>query len=177
MRKHEDPAAQERRQNAQSEMMSAAHNAVHRVALMLEDPAHVANAPIFVGAKTTEPTVRPLTRLEAAVWLRGRADQQVHSAITKARGAGATWAEIGKVLDLPEQRGDYDLAVAAFEYALGYSFSDQNVYYDCGACGQGIKDHGPYDPHPEDQESGHAETCERLRAAVAAYKRRMGDDY
>lgn len=169
--------AQERRQRAQREMMAAAHTAVHRVALMMEDPARITDAPIFVGAVSTEQRAQPLTHLEAAVWLRGHADQQIRHSITKARSAGVSWTEIGKVLDLPgPPRGDYDLAVAAFEYALSHSFSDQNVYYDCDACGQAIKDHGPYDPHPEDQESGHAETCERLRAAVAAYKRRMGDD-
>ena len=173
----ENMPAEERRQKAQSEMMAAAHNTVHRIAMMLEDPANITETPIFPGARSTEKRAQPLTHIEVAVWLRGRADQQVQSAVTKARSAGISWADIGKALDLPGMPGDYDLAVAAFEQARGYGFSDQNVYYDCGACGNGITDHGPYDPHPLDQESGHAETCVRLLAAVAAFKKRMGDDY
>lgn len=166
----EDEAAQQRRQDAGSKVSSLAYNALQSVSLILEDPAHLTEQPILPGWQTKELRARPLTRLQAAVWLQGEARRVAWSEIGKARSAGATWLEIAGVLDLVDGDG-YEKATAAYEYAAKDSFSDR-FHFDCGSCGARITDHGPYDPHPVDQEEGHTETCTRQAAAIAAWKAR-----
>lgn len=168
----EDEAARKRRQAAAGEAGSRMLNAVGAVSLLLEDPAHITDQPIWKGAHSTERRARPLTRLQAAVWLRGAADNQLRSRIGEARAAGASWADIAGVLDLPDTD---DPAAAAWEQAVGQGWGER-FHFTCGTCGAGIVDHGPYDPHPDDRETGHAETCERHRAALAAWRKTVLDD-
>lgn len=171
-----DPAAEERRDKATVKASTLAYQSVDAVALLMEDPAHVTDEPVWKGATSTRRQARPVTQLQAAVWLRGQMRQQVHTAIRKARSGGASWQEIAVVLDLvdADRATPYDQAVAAFEEAVdgwGDTFT-----FECGTCGSRVADHGPYDSHPLAQESGHTETCERQAAAVAAWRERMGDD-
>lgn len=167
-------SAEERRQKAASEASTRAYHAVDAVALLLEDPAHITDEPIWKGASSTRRQARPLTHIQAAVWLHGQMRQQMHTWIAKARGAGASWQEIAVVLDLVDEdrKTPYDQAVAAFELAADYGFSDRYYSYECGTCGDRVRDFGPYESHPTDQEEGHTETCARQTAAIAAWKAR-----
>lgn len=169
------PTSEERREKASSEAMSRAYSAVDAVALLLEDPEHIADVPVWKGASSTKRQARPLTHLQAAVWLRGELRAQVYSAVGKARGAGASWEEIAVVLDVDGEH-PYDRAVAAFEQASDGQLSDRYYFYECGTCEARVRDFGPYESHPLDREEGHTETCARQTAAIAAWKEKHGDD-
>lgn len=171
----EPSAADERRQKASSEVRSRAYSAVDAVALLLEDPARVTDQPIWKGATSTRRQARPITQLQAAVWLSRELHRRVDSAIRQARAAGESWEAIAAVLDVD---GDhpYDRAVAAFEQALGGQVSARAFSYECGTCGGRVHDYGPFDPHPDDQEQGHTDDCKRRLARLAAWKEKHGDD-
>ncbi len=86
------------------------------------------------------------------------------------------WRQIGEALRLgpvAEERG-VSLAEAAFDYAAGAEharpFETLSFAWTCPACRGFVLDRGPFGDHPVDGEPGHAEGCERLAAAVAAYE-------
>jgi len=97
--------------------------------------------------------------------------------IRSARRDGLTWQEIGTALEL-ELEADADergipAAERAFDFAAPSGASPwQSVTFcfECGSCGETIRDHGPYESHPEDNERGHADECERFAAQVATWQ-------
>jgi hypothetical protein len=106
----------------------------------------------------------------------------VHNYARKARGEGVPWSDLagplGIVLDPDEDYG-VDPAARAFEEIAGrpsQRFDPLHVYWTCTACGAHVDDRGPYNGHPSDDEHGHAETCTRLAADIAAYRARHGLD-
>jgi hypothetical protein len=116
----------------------------------------------------------------AARRVEGRARQLVHDYARKARGEGVSWRDLVEPLGVYVEPDSYeDPAVAAFEMIAptpSQRFDARSVYWRCASCGEGVTDKGPYNGHPDDDETGHAETCERHRAEVAAYMRRQGLD-
>ncbi|MCF7553769.1 hypothetical protein [Pseudonocardia sp. WMMC193] len=100
-----------------------------------------------------------------------------------ARAAGRTWDEIGEALGLTDS--DEPRAEAAFAdivegrraNAHRRSFRSPSTSWRCGSCGQLVTDYGPTDSsHPDDQESGHADTCARHRAVLAQWRIDTGWD-
>lgn len=153
---------------------------IHKVAVDVYDSATV-EVPIWPGARSTKMTVEPLAGIRAAIFVRDVARNQIHEYATQARGAGRTWAEIAAAFNLDAEVAD-DPAGAVFEYlAVGeplpqperrFRFDPRNVHWRCASCSLLITDSGPYNGNPVDDESGHAETCERHAAEIAAWRAR-----
>ncbi|MFI7608882.1 hypothetical protein ACIBTV_27730 [Micromonospora sp. NPDC049366] len=173
-----ESAEKERRQTAGGEASLRITTALEAVSLLLEDPAHITEQPIWPGASSTRRQARPITRLQAAVWLRAEARSRVGYEIQRARGAGASWQEIAVVLGLvdADRATPYDQAVAAFEEAMADGFSLHHFGFTCATCGASVRDYGPFEPHPIDREEGHAEGCARMAAQLAEWKAKHGDD-
>jgi hypothetical protein len=170
---------QERASKARSAALQIMYQAMNQVSMLMEDPEHITEQPIWRGATSKELRARPATRLQVAVMLRQEASRQIDHEIRTARGAGVSWQEIAVLLDLvdADHPTPYDQAVAAYERASGSDQWHNALFmFECDTCGAKITDHGPYEFHPLDQETGHDETCARILAAVAAYKKRIGDD-
>lgn len=128
--------------------------------------------PIFPGAETTAMMADPLPALWAAKQLQALAAAQITRQARHARSIGHTWQQIGEMLQLPHIDGPP--AEAAFEYFTGgaVSYSTPTFGWRCldAGCGNMITDRGPYDSHPDDCESGHASTCTRHAADLAAWQ-------
>jgi len=144
------------------------------------DPEAFETRPIFPGATSTERAPRPLSAVAAAVRVADMAAGRARELAAKARGDGATWSEVADAAGL-QPDPNRSRAEAAFEWAAGpppggWSWSwETSVGWDCRACGRWVTDRGPYNPPPDDNESGHAADCPRHRAAVAAYEARRDD--
>jgi hypothetical protein len=145
--------------------------------------ATITSEPAYPGSALTARYAEPLAGIRAAATVQcivtGLAAQEVDSYIRRARSAGTGWLDIGKALGLEDPgHAGYDIAVAAFEQAAGprSGMDPLNLYFTCGSCGKTIADHGPYGGHPLDLEDGHADSCTRMAAAVAAYERQWDED-
>lgn len=127
----------------------------------------------------------PLAGVRAALFLRNVAEGQLYDYARAARAAGRSWDEIGDALDLPEaeyrSRGE-----EAFVWLVEGRepepdspplYRTPSVYWRCSTCGQQVTDRGPFESHPSDNESGHAEGCTRHTGDVAAWTERTeGED-
>lgn len=109
-----------------------------------------------------------------------RARRMAHDYARKARGQGVSWRDLAEPLGVRVEPDSYeDPAVAAFEMIAPQSsmrFDARHVYWRCTACGAEIDDKGPYNGHPTDDETGHAEDCARLAVEIAAYRQQQGLD-
>lgn len=132
----------------------------------------------------TDSTVdEPLAAVRAAVLVRHVADGQVHDYSLTARAAGRTWDEVADALGLANPHTaaeDDELSPAqrAFEEVVvtRAPFRAPRVWWTCGPCGEVVTDFGPYESHPANNEDGHAHSCRRHRADVAAWRCRTGGD-
>lgn len=148
--------------------------------LALEAGAKVVRRPVIRdhpdGGMLKHP--EPLPAITAAHLLEVTARDFLREQARFAREDGCGWAAIAGALGLA---GDEDQGVtpgeAAFEevtYADD-AFAATVVFRWTCQCGGIIRDHGPDAGHPADAEEGHAEDCERFRAAIEAYEAE-GDD-
>ncbi|MGH3155547.1 MAG: hypothetical protein ACRDNF_03060, partial [Streptosporangiaceae bacterium] len=135
----------------------------------------VADRPISpVGNYGSHRAAEPLAGIRAAQVFKHAAARLDHEYLRYARQDGASWDDIGAALGMkfvPET--GRTAAEHAYEHAAGEpaQWSDpRSFYYDCGSCAQGVTDHGPYESHPHDRESGHADTCTRMTAEVDAWQ-------
>lgn len=166
-------------ERARQEARWAVNAAILRMAHAAGAPVH--ERPIAPGLRTTVSDAEPLAGIGFALMLTDAAANEIHRYIRRAREDGAGWREIGTALRLErdvEERGG-DLGAAAFEYAAGppaQRFDRLWFHWTCPVCQRPITDYGPYDSHPDDCESGHAEGCQRLAAAIAAYDAQWADE-
>lgn len=144
--------------------------------------------PAFTGAQTM--MRRPVAELAmvAAIVLCDRAIVEAHNQICKARAEGASWEYIAEVVGLTDRDGaGHSPAEQAFYLVVPEtpgSFEPSSTSWRCGSCGRLVEDRGPFNSHPVDNESGHAEECARLAAEVeqywrdevAQYRRESGED-
>jgi rubrerythrin len=144
--------------------------------------AEIRERPVWPGAASTMRHAGPAAGMRYARMLADAARQAEHAHIRYAREEGLTWQQVGQALRLEhaaEERGA-PLAEVAFEHATGAEHTDRwdrlSFYWRCASCGQSISDHGPDNGHPVDCEHGHAEDCQRLAAAVAAYEAEWADE-
>jgi len=96
----------------------------------------------------------------------------------KARGEGMPWRDLAAALGISADPDDAP-AETAFELVAPtplMRFDAVSVCWDCASCGQWITDKGPYNGHPTDDETGHADNCARHAAEIAAWTRAWGDD-
>lgn len=139
--------------------------------------------PLWPGSTTTEP--RPAVAVEGlrfALMLRDAATSQAREFARWARAEGLSWRQLGEILApaLGISGEDVDLPARAFEWSAGAEFArpfaDLVVTWTCPACHERIRDHGPYDADPRNNEAGHGDGCARLAQAVAAYDAEWGEE-
>jgi hypothetical protein len=101
------------------------------------------------------------------------------SQVRRAREAGHSWEEIGRTLAFKPD-ADRTVAEAAYEQMTGSATSWSShgplFVWRCTACVRVISDRGPYERHPADNESGHAEDCSRLAAEVERWRASCDDE-
>jgi hypothetical protein len=134
------------------------------------------------------PQPDPLTAVRAAWTVRGEAVQLLGEHIDRARGAGHTWTELAGALGLAEDAERYGIPVdeAAFHWAttgrIDGDYAPRAWGYEprrswrCASCEERVTDRGPFNGHPDDDETGHAAGCTRHAAEVAAWRTRNGWD-
>ncbi|MCE3552408.1 hypothetical protein LWC33_13170 [Pseudonocardia sp. RS11V-5] len=129
--------------------------------------------------------VDPLSGVRAARALASAARGLLVEQAREARAVGRSWEEIGEALGLSDGAADEERAEAAFaeivegRRAESYwpSVRSPSTSWRCGPCGELVTDYGlSGSSHPDDQESGHADTCTRHRAALAAWRADTGWD-
>lgn len=121
----------------------------------------------------------PLTGVRAALLLRRIVDGQVLEHARAARAAGRSWDEIGAALELPAYEFNSRAAITFTWLVEGRepdpdtdalpTFRAPSTHWRCGACEQQITDGGPFESHPDDNETGHTPGCTRHQADVAAW--------
>ena len=140
--------------------------------------AAVVRRPVIRGdpASGTKAEPEPLAGIRAATAL-GHAVSRVKADCARyAREDGVTWEQIGEALgfkpgpDLPPV-GESAFRVLASDLGRGPSFA-----WTCMACGQTVIDYGPEAGHLSEQETGHAEGCERFAADLEAWQWGDGSD-
>lgn len=124
------------------------------------------------------PEPRPLAGLQAALLVARLATTAAHKYAKGLRGEGTSWRDIADLLEIPWS-DDYSRRERAYELVAGPAdnrrgaYADLRVFWTCGGpngCGQYVTDRGPYDAHPRDNETGHADGCARVAAEVAAWE-------
>ena len=121
--------------------------------------------------KNAEPD--PLHAARAAYALSRAVQRQVVHQSLRARGVGESWEAVATTLDLTAEAGPD--VVTAYLMMLGNRLDDPwwspstGVTWTCSSCEESIRDFGPECGGPEDREAGHAATCSRHLAAVAAW--------
>lgn len=130
----------------------------------------------------------PLAGIRAALLVRAVGAAQLYQHATDARAAGRSWEEIGEALELPcvAAGASRPSGEAAFEWLIeGHEpeppdssgvrlFREPAASWRCGKCGALVTDRGPFESHPDDNESGHAETCTRHAHEIAGWRVRTG---
>jgi hypothetical protein len=117
----------------------------------------------------------PLAGIRAAVAACNAANAEIRRYAEQARGAGRTWDEIADALGIQpdrfdEPRGELAFMLVAEDRPLPFreSFHRLDAWWRCESCGERIRDRGPFDGYPANNESGHTPTCRRHAAEIAA---------
>lgn len=126
----------------------------------------------------------PLAGVRAAHLLQNVAGRELAEHVDAARAAGRSWEQIGEALNLPVGEGEEPRGEAAFALIVEGRRPErtQGLYREpctswrCSSCGELVRDRGPFESHPADNEPGHAESCARYRADIAAWRERTGWD-
>jgi hypothetical protein len=129
----------------------------------------------------------PLAAVRAARFVRGSAGAEISRYVDEARAAGKTWDEVAEALDIEPDEDNYSSrAELAYRHIVereqlpvarrnNWSIHDPHTSWRCRSCKELVIDRGPFESHPDDRESGHAESCARHTAAVAAWQKELGD--
>jgi hypothetical protein len=142
--------------------------AVYRM-VTAADPGAFIVEPIFPGAQSTTRVPVPVAAVRAALLLSRLAERDARRHVRRAREAGVTWADLAPAVDAEN-------AEAAYDWAAGASsdpWRSPTVLWRCPSCGELVTDHGPYESHPTDRESGHAAGCPRHTGEIAAWQRAL----
>lgn len=125
-----------------------------------------------------EPT--PQAGLRAALAVARIAESRAHRFAVALRGEGLSWVHIADLFKVPYS-DDYSRRERVFEMVTdppSGAFDRRRVFWKCGGpqgCGEHIADSGPYEPHPSDNESGHATSCGRAAAEIVKYERESAE--
>lgn len=118
---------------------------------------------------------RPLAGLQAALLVARLATAEAYKFAKGLRGEGTSWLELADLLDIPWSE-EYVRRERAYELVAGppgSTYSGRSLYWTCGGpngCGKYVTDRGPYEHHPRDNETGHADDCRRAAAEVQAWE-------
>ncbi|MCE3552834.1 hypothetical protein LWC33_15385 [Pseudonocardia sp. RS11V-5] len=117
----------------------------------------------------------PLAGIRAAVAARNVANAEIRRYAEQARGAARTWDEIAEALGI--RAADFEELPAILAFLLiaenrplpfRESFHRLDAWWRCESCGKRVRDHGPFDGHPANNETGHDRLCRRHAADIAA---------
>ena len=153
--------------------------AIHQILTEKHGPGAVTRRPLSVRYPVEVDAPSDLrAAISAAKYAAHVAEGLMREYARQARGHGLTWAEIApSVIDVEDVDYGADPAVEAFRWVAptpSMQFDTIYTYWSCSTCGEHITDNGPYDGPAED-ETGHADTCTRHMADVAAARARWGD--
>jgi hypothetical protein len=121
----------------------------------------------------------PLAGVQAALLARSVAVAQMQAYAEQARGAGRSWDDVAEALgieatedDEPRDEQAYRLLIEGRPLPVDEPswFHRPKAWWTCTTCGQQVADHGPFESHPDDVETGHAEACVRRSTALAVYR-------
>jgi len=140
--------------------------------------ARETTAPIGDSGLTHPILDDPMAGLQAAVLTRNVAAATIHDGAVDARAAGRTWGEIAEAVGIEDDDRFAPPGERAFEEIVGRPdlFALASLRWTCTTCGRRVSDSGPYESHPDDNEHGHAETCDRHERAVSAWRVRTGEE-
>ncbi|HJP80581.1 MAG TPA: hypothetical protein VJ914_40290 [Pseudonocardiaceae bacterium] len=136
--------------------------------------------PAFPGSAFITSAPVPAGGIHAAILLRNRAVVELLDQVRAARGQGMSWERIaaipgvlegGNAGESPAERAFYLVAPQEPD-----SFRPSYTTWCCATCDRSVTDRGPFEAHPANNESGHAEDCARLAAEVEQYRREWGED-
>jgi hypothetical protein len=165
---------EDRRTTARMDAERELRNAVLRY--VAATGGEISDWPIAPGRDYgTTRDAEPLAGIRAAKVLEYASARLTRNYVAQARRTGRSWDQVGEALGLESDPDGYGHSVAeqAFEYAAGepLSYGSSPSYgFTCGSCSQFVSDHGPYDPHPLDRETGHSAGCEHQAAEMAAWQ-------
>ncbi|ALE74381.1 hypothetical protein AD006_25285 [Pseudonocardia sp. EC080610-09] len=139
--------------------------------------AHETTAPIGDSGFTRPGLDDPMAGLRAAVLTRNVAEATIHDSAVDVRAAGRTWDEVAEALGIEDDDRFAPRGERAFEEVVGLPdlFALASVRWTCTTCGRRVSESGPYESHPDDNEHGHDEVCDRRVRAVAAWRVRAGE--
>lgn len=153
--------------------------AIERVARDVHG-AQIVQVPIEGIERATKRTLDdPLAGVRAALLARNVAVAQMRAYAEQARGAGRSWDDVAEALgieatedDEPRDEQAYRLLIEGRPLPADEPswFHRPTARWICTACRRSITDDGPFESHPDDVEQGHADSCARRAAALAAYR-------
>jgi hypothetical protein len=177
------PAAHEQSQSpdehARGESRRAVDAAIVRMARAAGEPVH--QRPIVPGSTLTTPDTEPLPGIRFTLMLQDATRHRIHDYIKRARQDGSSWQQIGQALRLEHVAGERgaSLGEAAFDYAARAERAQpaDRLWFAwlCPACRAQVIDYGPCG-HPLDYQTGHADRCQRLAAAIASYQAQWAEE-
>jgi hypothetical protein len=131
------------------------------------------------GYSFTDRVPDPLLAIQAAQLVRDYASSYIDRAALLARREGTSWADLFTLLALEAVDGK-STAEVAYEHVLGPDpehqplWQTRTVSWHCSTCSAYVTDRGPYESHPDDNESGHTADCTRHQTAIAEWRVRTG---
>jgi hypothetical protein len=141
---------------------------------LVRDGAGTGGGPaIELDGPTQRQLVEPLAAIRAALVIRATAAEVLDAQVGRARGAGHSWADLGRVLGLENDAADIGVPLdeAAFNCSTVGDVDDDAgdyprwVRWTCWSCSQQVTDYGPLcGPPPAGGEDGHADDCARRLA-------------
>lgn len=128
--------------------------------------AQIVQVPIEGFERATKRTLDdPLAGVQAALLARNVAVVQMRTYAEQARGAGHSWDDVAEALGIEasedgESRDEqaYLLLIEGQPLTTDEPawFRRPTARWTCTSCGQRVTDHGPFQSHPDDAESGRA---------------------
>ena len=142
--------------------------------------AQIVQVPIEGFERATKRTLDdPVAGVRAALLARNVAVAHMLAYAEQARGVGYSWVDIAEALGIEATEDDAPRDEQAYLLLIeGRPLpGDEPSWFDrptarwtCTSCGHRITDHGPFESHPDDAEQGHAGSCARRDATLAAYR-------
>ncbi|WP_433786956.1 hypothetical protein ACQPX6_08945 [Actinomycetospora sp. CA-101289] len=121
----------------------------------------------------------PLAGVRAGRLVFDVAAGQLREWALRARGAGRSWDDVGKALELPAAFEGATRAEAAWDWLVEHRppapsrepSGPGSAVWTCTTCRGRVRDTGPFASHPDDRETGHIADCARRASALEAWSR------
>ncbi|OJG06123.1 hypothetical protein BG618_02848 [Pseudonocardia autotrophica] len=144
-------------------------DSIQRVAIELFGATIVERRPFPEASFAIQVVDDPLAGVRAAALALSVGRARLYDFACQARSVGRTWQDIADALGISDNHGIP--AELAFELVVEGSTAHARAAWrptagwTCGDCGWTVADGGPYDAIVANNETGHDESCPRLRRA------------